>query len=264
MMRPCHKFVDFVEANKANLDQAALWQHAECFTLRDRPEPISADMYWTCLSASPAPDARAILAANPDKINWSQLSKNPSHWALDMLAANSHQIDRRNLYSNAAAPAALALMQQLKWEINWTRLTQHASIGLAAFHTSTHWITRWTGLSWNTSPDAVALLLANQDKIYWQGLSANPAPDAVAHLQKHPNEIHWRWLCRHNSSPEALRMLEAAPEHIEWWYLTDNPGIFELDYAAMRAQMAPLKKDLLRHCMHPTRIWQAEHHWLLF
>jgi hypothetical protein len=252
MMQPRHKFVDFVLQNCHLLHESILWHHAAYF---DNPDICFTGIDWNDLSNNPSPHAIALLEAHPTEINWLQLSANPSamhllrrhpdriSWfhlsrnpapeAIAMLAAQPHKICHRQLHRNES-PAALSLLRQHA-DVNEKLLSYNAC---AIDWTMTHPRTiHWGFLSRN--PAAMSLLLANPEKIDWFYFSLNPAPEAIA-------------------------LLRAQPDKIYWTQLSGNPGIFELDYAAMRAQMAPMREELLRHCMHPRRLHQAEHDWLLF
>jgi hypothetical protein len=95
----------------------------------------------------------------------------------------------------------------------------------------------------------------------WSLLSTNP--NAVSLLLAHPEKIHYRALCT-NPSPQIIPLLRANLDKVHWEFLSSNPAIFALDCAKMREQMTPLREELLRHRMHPSRLYQAEHDWLLF
>jgi hypothetical protein len=59
-----------------------------------------------------------------------------------------------------------------------------------------------------------------------------------------------------------------GPEDI-LFCITDYSGnlardkLFAYDFAAMRANMRPLREELLYNRMHPDRLFQARHHWLI-
>jgi hypothetical protein len=49
--------------------------------------------------------------------------------------------------------------------------------------------------------------------------------------------------------------LESCPDDkINWRFLSENPGIFVYDYAAMRGANAALHEELIRTVFHPERI----------
>jgi hypothetical protein len=44
----------------------------------------------------------------------------------------------------------------------------------------------------------------------------------------------------------------------------DFTELCRIDYAKMRREMAPIRDELLHNRMHPSRLYHAEHDWLLF
>ena len=55
-------------------------------------------------------------------------------------------------------------------------------------------------------------------------------------------------------NPAAIHLLEANQDKIYWPGLTINPAIIELDYAAIRSTIAPLKEELVAYVLHPCRV----------
>jgi hypothetical protein len=195
-----------------------------------------------------------VLAANPvaslatlRHVNRVALCANPTRAAMNMLELRKLKFSHwRNLSRN---PAAIHLLEANPRSIHWKELSRN--------------------------PAAIHLLEANPSKIHWPFLSANP--HAVHMLLARPERIDWQQLSS-NTSPRIRDLLRQHPEKIDWPTLSLNPIIFEpdpaatrlaavmptVDYAAMRLAGAPFREELMRHCMHPSRLHQAQHHWLLF
>jgi hypothetical protein len=257
MMRPCHRFVPFVEANKEWLSPRMLCSHAEY--------PLTAeiaDHVPPQLSRNPSPEARAILEANPDKIDWKELSTNPSHWALAMMRANPNKVFGYRLAHNRNEEALQLFDEHSRLRdmgFLWGNPTETAMRMMLA---DPDRIIEWDMLSMNSHPEALRMLLANPEKIDWCHLGFNVHPEAVALLATKPEEIEWSVLSQ-NSCPDAMAMVEANVNKVSWLWLSLNPAIFELDHAQMRANMRPMREELLRNRMHPSRMRQAERDWLL-
>ena len=49
-------------------------------------------------------------------------------------------------------------------------------------------------------------------------------------------------------------MLEQNQDKIDWNNLTINPGIFKLDYNALKERCGVYKEELIKKTMHPDRI----------
>jgi hypothetical protein len=233
-MCPHHQFVDFVEANKDKITENMAWcsrenrvQYACCAT----PHATDNVFNWRCL------DTVHWLPSIPDTINWEWLSICPAPQALDMLEAN------RNL-------------------IDWWMFCQNTSRRTLPLIRANPVYVNWSALSGNSAPHAIQMLRENPANIRWRELSGNSSSEAVALLKANPDKICWRTLSR-NEAPEAIAMLAANPSKIDWWMMSGNKGIWKLDCAVMRKQMAPMREELLRNRMHPSRLHQATHHWLI-
>jgi hypothetical protein len=283
MMRPHHRFVDFVEANKEKLSREVLLQHSQYTSRHMPPTQTLSCTEWGNLCANPSHEAMELLRCHPHQIVWTVLSSNPSSGALDLLEANVWKISWFALCSNPS-PRAIALLRTYPDRILYSLAGNTSREGFALFQKHRGRMTcqqlalspfpeaeamldpeelAWDLLSSNPAPWAHDLLMAHQPRICWSQLSSNPSVRAVAMLKTNPEKVSFLWLLW-NTSPEALPLMEANLSKISFGHLTLNPIIFELDRDAMRAQMAPLRDELLRHCMHPDRVYQAEHHWLLF
>jgi hypothetical protein len=55
-------------------------------------------------------------------------------------------------------------------------------------------------------------------------------------------------------NPAAIELLRENPKKIYWSELSQNPAIFEYDYAAMRTSRAALHEELIARVFHPRRI----------
>jgi hypothetical protein len=255
MMRPYHRFADFVVVDK--LEHRLLCQHAEYMDhLMEHPD----DIYWRELSYNPSPDAVALLQANPDKICWKLLCSNQSPTAVAILKANPTKIDWWMLSSN---PKAMALLRANPDSVCIDSLCSNTCAdAMVLVRQSLRFLTDngWGYLSANCC--ATDLLAEHFDKIDWMRLSGNSSPEAMRWLKEYPERISWPRLSG-NVNPDAVDMLRANPDKIHWYYASFNPAMFVLDYAKMTRQMAPLRDELLRNRMHPSRVYQAEHHWLL-
>jgi hypothetical protein len=254
MMRPCHKYVEFVEANKHLLQPDMLyvhWQHVAVNSL-------SLDTKnWGWISANPHPDAMRLLRANKDKINWNQLSHNPSPEAIGWLRANPDQISWWNLSQNSSE-AAVELLADFPDNIQMQVFFLNTAPSSAAlfgnknddgFMASVH------------APYAKGL--ERMHALYsWYVASASSAPHAIAAMQANPGRAYWPNLSA-NRNPDAFALLITQPDWIRWEMLSRNPVIYELDYAAMRRQMAPLREELLRNRMHPRHVHKLRTDWQL-
>jgi hypothetical protein len=73
-------------------------------------------------------------------------------------------------------------------------------------------------------------------------------------------------LCIHINNPlvfvvrpgASIKSIIGAPCNVlpDWKVYDVNPTMADYDYPAMRAQMAPLRRELLTHVMHPSRLIQ--------
>jgi hypothetical protein len=258
MMRPYHRFVDFVEANKHQLDSHILCKRPEyALYLIAHPEKI----YWPVFSENPAPEAIALLKANPDKIYWRCFSANPA--AIAMLQASPDRIYWRQFCRNPA-PEAIAMLKSTPWKISRDHLCMNRSAEAMKMIKVLvpYWIEPADLRTLSANYHAIEFFVNNPERIDWRRFCNNCHPQAMALLLQHPDRIDWEWLSS-NTNPIAIEMLRANPDKIHWQNLSYNASIFVLDYAKMTRQMAPLKDELLRNRMHPSRIYQAEHHWLL-
>jgi len=48
--------------------------------------------------------------------------------------------------------------------------------------------------------------------------------------------------------------LAKHPEKIDWYWLSENPGIFTIDYSAMKENHRDLNEELIQKMWHPSRI----------
>ena len=59
-----------------------------------------------------------------------------------------------------------------------------------------------------------------------------------------------------SENPNAIELLEENPDKINWIYLSENPSIFELDYAKMRENNQDMYEDLIKEVMKPSRVFK--------
>ena len=107
----------------------------------------------------------------------------------------------------------------------------------------------------SSNPNAIDLLKENIDKIHWGVLSSNPNPNAIDLLEKNIDKIHCGAL---SSNPNALHLIEKRLDVLDennWFYLSSNPGLFELDYLAMSKQRTKIiESQLIAKALHPSII----------
>jgi hypothetical protein len=90
------------------------------------------------------------------------------------------------------------------------------------------------------------------DKIYWYFLSSNP--NAIHILEQNINKIDWN---KFSANPNALHILSQPhnSHKIDWKNLSQNSGLFELDYIAMSRQRTNIiAQELMTKALHPSRV----------
>jgi len=61
-----------------------------------------------------------------------------------------------------------------------------------------------------------------------------------------------------------LALLHKFPANAQFYMKNCSCFGILYDYDQMRADMAPMREELLRRCMHPQNVLKARDHWLLF
>jgi len=222
--------------------------------LKENPTKI----FWTFLSANPAPYAIELLKENQKRIDWFYLSGNPDDKAIELLREYIENIEWDQLSRNPN-PNAIKLLKENPSKINWEELSSNPNaidliknkineendigenldnsknINYSKLSTNPNAIELlkeypnkidWKWLSENPNPEAIELLKENQHNIDWFNLSINPNPEAIKLLKANPTKIDWYLLSR-NRNPEAIKLLKTKPNEIDWDELSANPAIFD-------------------------------------
>jgi hypothetical protein len=207
MMRPCHKFVDFVLENNTTVRVGweLLSAHEEVIdALIAHPEFID----WNTIWSNPAPKAVALFERNWSKLNAAYLSANPNDDALRLLL--TREPDRIDWYELSRNPCHTAL-RHLRAN------PQHIL---------------WGALSSNVGANAGALLRSNLSCLDWGVLSRNGSPAAMALLKEYPENIHWRNLSCYNPSEEAMELLhQHHTERFSLDWVSANRSVYAQRYA---------------------------------
>ena len=298
MLRPHHKFVDFVEANKHKLVLSQL-QTLQEYVLQDG-DPVTGGY-----SSNPSPDATHVLRANPGLVWWPKIMKNPGCGVASLLRKHPHEwvADCTSaLLSSNTNTDTLALLEEFDIVPNWLKLSSNPAEGavdrvirrgcfmeealalntnpralrllfevagadpyrfgahLSMNHSKeamdivTGPLGRPAPLFMAANPFASAYILSNISRFSSEasrGLSLNSNPSVVALLRARPADVCLRIASR---NPGAIDLLRHNVDKIDWFRISSNPSIYELDYARMRAEMAPLRTELLARVMHPSNV----------
>ena len=216
--------------------------------------PHKAD--WKGLSENPG--AIKILNRHPEKIHYPSMFKNQN--AIHFIQKNPNQIynykylkTSKYLSSNPGT-SMLQLLETYSSMIDIYELSKNpnpTAIDLLEKNIYKVRPFHWVWISEN--PNAVPLLEKNPDKIYLDSLYMNPNAEHL--LEKHSSRIpKWEKLAK-NPNPEMVgRITEKHNTRVEWKYMSDHPCIFELDYAGLRKRCGIFKEDLIKVCMHPSKI----------
>ena len=222
--------------------------------LKENPTKI----FWTFLSANPAPYAIELLKENQKRIDWFYLSGNSDDKAIELLREYIENIEWDQLSRNPN-PNAIKLLKENPSKINWEELSSNPNaidliknkineendigenldnsknINYSKLSTNPNAIELlkeypnkidWKWLSENPNPEAIELLKENQHNIDWFNLSINPNPEAIKLLKANQHKIDWYLLSR-NRNPEAIKLLKTKPNEIDWDELSANPAIFD-------------------------------------
>ena len=229
---------------------------------------------WSLLSKNP--NAIPIMEKNKDKIDKLSLCFNPN--AMHLIDEIFSPIIKPNLSLLCCNtnPEAIAFVERYgnqNWIDYWS-LSKNP--GAVEFLEKEPENIKWPYLSMNPNPRVCPFLEANPDKINWRNLSREPSaigilekninlidwvelsmnPGAVHLLKANPDKIVWRSIC-YNHNPKAVDLLKNNMDIMDpfnWTILSKNPGIFELDYEALKKRIEPLKEELIQSSMHPNRI----------
>ena len=187
-----------------------------------------------------------LLEQHLDKIHWVWLSLNPG--AVYLLEKNQDKIDWENLSENINA---IHLLEENPEKINWTILSSNTS--------------------------AIHLLEKNPEKINWANLCSNPNALQISGFEEKLDEMNledtslglFPWLDFHlkdvvrmkyelNQNPNMMNILKKHPRWIDYRFLSENPGIFEIDYDAMKETKHALHEEFIRTMLHPKNISKFE------
>ena len=188
---------------------------------------VYSSLYWSLLCCNTNPEAIAFVEkhGDPKYIDYWSLSKNPG--AVDFLEKEPEKIKWPYLSMNPN-PRICPFLETNPDKIDWRKLSREMS--------------------------AIEILEKNIDKIDWEELSMNRG--AVHILKANTDKIVWRSIC-YNHNPKAVDLLKNNMDKMDpynWTILSMNPGIFELDYEALKKRIEPLKEELIRSSMRPDRI----------
>jgi hypothetical protein len=89
------------------------------------------------------------------------------------------------------------------------------------------------------------------EKIDWAWLSLNPNAIKILESINHP-KINWHWI---SSNPVCVTLLKNHRNKIDGVMLSENPGIFEYDYEAMKR---PFTEELMQNRFHPRNMDKFE------
>jgi hypothetical protein len=227
MLRPHHKFVDFVEAEKERLDHNNLCRHWQY----DCSKPPTTMHGWQMLSHNSSARAVQLLKANPERIDWYALAHFTEATELLRLLPSA-KIPWQPLSSNPAPGAIQLLTEEIRrCPHAWIPENGHLCnplYNLSANPEALHVLDLVRpcrhGLCRNPRVEALNLLqLQYLNAGDWDILSANPA--AIQILTDNPSKINWVALSR---NPAAMPLLKANFSKIVWGVLSANTGAFEL------------------------------------
>ena len=229
--------------------------------LEKNPEKIA----WNCLCVNE--NAIHLIEKNKDKITnfWKYLSGNEK--AVPFLEKNMHRIDWGNLSLNKNA---IHLLEENPDLIHWRALHFNSN----AVHIFEKYPEKldWSLICYNIN--AIPLLMKNPDKIDWDNIVQNPM--AIEILEENEDELNWYYLTtNHNAmrliekdllkvvisviadgikNPDIDIDLNEWCDENQWKLLVRNPGIFELDYEAIRKRAMIFKEELMENVYHPKRM----------
>jgi hypothetical protein len=233
---PSDKVIDYLTSHPERIDIGwlCLNQNPRCLKLIEERLHLLSDSDWRMLCSEP--HAIELLKAHPEKIDRycrSYLSKNPAIFEeiggqlrlREWIPVN--RLDVNHLSSN---PNAVQYLLENHFDrIFW-----------------------W---HFSSNPEAVDFLLQHPERIVWKGFSSNPNPKALEFMKKNKVEIDYMNLCK-NPNPDSFELLMEKPDLINWEILSTHPGIFTLDYEAMRVNNEQLEMDLTVAIMHPKWVFK--------
>lgn len=189
--------------------------------LEQNPEKID----WQYVSANPK--AIHLLEQNPEKINWGSLSLNPN--AIHLLEKHPYKIDWLTLSGN---PSAIDLLKQYPEKIIMHFFCRNPNPKVI------HFLEKTAEAEW-------------EDVIDWGVITLNP--NALCIIEKNLDKIK-TGICHMSHYPNNVSFLEKNPHFIDWWFLSMNPGIFELDYEALKTRTGLYRDELLAFTLDPKRM----------
>jgi hypothetical protein len=200
-----------------------------------------------------SPLAGEFLERHLGYITWSGICANPAPWATRLLAKYPHFVTL-----SMARNTSRAVLDELR---------SHPPL------TATHSDKVFTALMWNDSPDALVLACdLFPDRVTRQMLAhvmerTGIYPSEIMELMQGDKCVQ---VGEDGVNNRALAVAEAkakawSPLHPAWRcdpsvgrsYTLEpwaDPAIFKLDYAKMQVAMQPLREEIARHVMHPSRV----------
>jgi two-component SAPR family response regulator len=88
--------------------------------------------------------------------------------------------------------------------------------------------------------------------IDWEYLSSNP--NAIDLLREEPDMIEWYYLSMNINAIEILKEIQEISDEVSWWFLSANPGIFEIDYKKIKDIKKELNEQIIEKSLHPKRM----------
>ena len=219
--------IPILEKHKDKIDKSSICLNPNAIHLINEIFTPLFNTNWCLLCCNTNPEAIELIEkyADPKWIDYWSLSKNPG--AVEFLEKEPEKIKWQYLCMNPN-PRICPLLEANPEKIYWRNLSREMS--------------------------AIGILEKNIDKIDWVELSMNRG--AVHLLKANADKIVWRSIC-YNHNPKAVDLLKNNMDKMDpfnWTILSMNPGIFELDYEALKKRMAPLKEELIQSSMRPDRI----------
>lgn len=275
--------IDLLEANMDKINWFSLALNAGAAHLLEANIQMfdvdCAVYFWKRLSINPS--AIRLLEQNLKHVNWSRLSKNPA--AVHLLHKYPQKIDMVTVWANPNVRDILRVLPE-----PFDKLLDRALLHDTKSRSNEN-ETTWGCLASNPSPEIMAVLKKHRNKVQWDQLSTNPSAVAVQMLDEntcrtgridphtnvllpttpyvfHPHNNYSNMFC---ANYNAMHLIKAHFSFLEYHKndpdlrqrrnklvakLFANPGIFILDYAAMRDRMRSFAEELAAKAFHPQRI----------
>ena len=280
--------IDYLKKNPEKIDWNSLSENTAAYELHEKNiDKIEWSRY--CRNTK----TMDLLKENKDKINWSSLSANPyayefllNHYeeidwiyfslntrAIEVLAKNQDKIHWSNLSEN---PNAISILKENPEKIDWCKLSTNPNASeifrlhldeLYTSELSDLWeeisyycndmqflLENKDALHWNIcgNENACDFLIENQELIDWKIFYMSPK--ALEFTKKYYPEKIKEKMQSLSYAPWAIDILEQNQDQINWNNISLNRNIFELDYAQMKENIAPLEDELLKVVLHPMRV----------